>query len=132
MAKYSYELKLSVVEYYLLNKGGYRSTSNKFQVEESSVRKWIALYRLHGAEVLIKKPNAKYSLAFKRSVIDHMRAHMLSIKQTAAHFSIPALPPLLTGQSFTKAVGWMFPSSAEGDLRLCPNHRNLQRSLRRK
>jgi transposase len=90
MAKYSYELKLSVVEYYLLNKGGYRSTSNKFQVEESTVRKWIALYRLHGAEVLIKKPNAKYSLTFKRSVIEHMRAHMLSIKQTAAYFSIPA------------------------------------------
>jgi transposase len=59
MAKYSYELKLSVVEYYLLNKAGYRSTSNKFQVGESLVRKWIALTRLHGAEELIKKPNAQ-------------------------------------------------------------------------
>ena len=90
MAKYSDELKLSVVEYYLLNNAGYRSTSNKFQVEESSVRKWIALYRLHGAHALIKKPNANYSLAFKHSVIAHMQAHLLSVRQTAAHFCIPA------------------------------------------
>lgn len=90
MAKYSFELKLSVVTYYLLNKVGYRFTSNKFQVEQGAVRKWVALYSLHGVEALIKKPNAKYSLAFKRSVIDHMRVHRLSIRQTAAHFNIPA------------------------------------------
>jgi transposase len=91
MAKYSYEFKLSVVEYYLLNKVGYRVTSNKFQVEESTVRNWIALHNHHGAEALIKKPNPNYSLAFKCSVIEHMRAEKLSIRQTAAHFNIPAL-----------------------------------------
>ncbi|MEY3883226.1 MAG: hypothetical protein RLZZ379_504 [Pseudomonadota bacterium] len=91
MAKHSYELKLSVVDYYLQNKGGYRFTSNKFQVEQSSVRKWIALYQLHGAEALKKKPNAKYSLAFKCAVIAHKNTHMLSTRQTAAHFNIPAI-----------------------------------------
>ena len=90
MAKHSDELKLSVVAYYLLNKTGYRSASNKFQVEESSVRKWIALYRLHGAHALTKKPNANYSPAFKHSVIAHMQAHLLSVKQTAAYFCIAA------------------------------------------
>jgi transposase len=90
MAKYSYELKLSVVQHYLQDKDGYRSTSYQFQVDNSAVRKWVALYKLHGAEALKKKPNANYSPAFKRSVIEHMRAHMLSIKQTAAHFNIPA------------------------------------------
>lgn len=90
MAKYSYELKLLVVQHYLQDRGGFRSTSNRFQVEESAVRKWVALYKLHGTGALIKKPNAKYSSAFKRTVIEHMRAHVLSIRQTAAHFNIPA------------------------------------------
>lgn len=42
MAKYSYELKLSVVVHYLQDKGGYRSTSNKFQVEQSAFIRWIS------------------------------------------------------------------------------------------
>ena len=90
MAKYSYEFKLSIVQHYLQDLGGYRSTSKKFQVDYSAVRKWVASYKLHGAEALMKKSKAKYSPAFKRSVIAHMRANMLSIKQTAAYFSIPA------------------------------------------
>lgn len=91
MAKYSYEFKLSVVQYYLQGLGGYRSSSNKFQVDDSAVRKWVGLYRLHGAEALNKQPNAKYSPVFKRSVIEHMRQHMWSINQTAAYFNIPAI-----------------------------------------
>ena len=90
MAKYSYEFKLLVVEHYIQNKGGYRFLSKEFKVQRSAVFKWVALYRLHGAESLKKKPNAKYSLAFKRSVIEHMRQQMWSINQTAAHFNIPA------------------------------------------
>ena len=61
------------------------------------MRKWEALYKLHGTGALIKKPNAKYSSAFKRSVIEHMRQHMWSIRQTAAHFIIPA---------FSKVIHW--------------------------
>jgi transposase len=90
MAKYSYEFKLTVVRYYLQGLVGYRATSKKFQVEYSAVCKWVALYQLHGEGSLKKKPNAKYSLDFKHSVVAYMRNHMLSIKQTAAHFNIPA------------------------------------------
>jgi transposase len=90
MAKYSYEFKLTVVQHYLEDLGGFSATSKKFQVDYSAVRKWVALYKLHGDGSLKKKPNAKYTLAFKRSVVAHMRNHMLSIKQTAAHFNIPA------------------------------------------
>jgi transposase len=90
MAKYSYELKRSVVQYYLQGLGGYIATSKKFQVDYSAVRKWVALYKLHGEESLKKKPNANYTLEFKRSVLAHMQIHMMSIKQTAAHFNIPA------------------------------------------
>lgn len=91
MAKYSYEFKLLVVEHYFQNKGGYRSLSKEFEVKCTAVFKWVALYRLHGAEALKRKPNAKYSPAFKRSVIEHMRQHKWSINQTAAHFNIPAI-----------------------------------------
>lgn len=89
MAKYSYELKLSVVNYYLQDKGGYRSTSNKFQVEQSAVIRWIALYKQHGAEALKKKTYSIYTPAFKRSVIEYMRQHGLSLRKVAIHFNIP-------------------------------------------
>jgi len=89
MAKYSYELKLSVVEHYLQNKGGYRSTSNKFQVEQSAVIRWIALYNQHGANALKKKSYSIYSPEFKRSVIEYMRQHSLSVRKAAIHFNIP-------------------------------------------
>lgn len=90
IAKYSYEFKLTVVQHYLQDLGGYSATSKKFQVDYSAVRKWVALYKHHGEDSLKRKPNAKYTLDFKRSVVAHMRIHMLSIKQTAAHFNIPA------------------------------------------
>jgi transposase-like protein len=89
MAKYSYELKLSVVQYYLQDMGGYRSTSKKFQVEESAVVRWIALYKQHGADALKKKSYSFYSPEFKRSVIDYMRQHRLSVRKAAIHFNIP-------------------------------------------
>jgi len=91
MSKYSYEFKLLVVQHYLQDIDSLTSTSKKFEVQASAVRKWVGLYRLHGAEALKKKPNAKYSPAFKCSVIEHMRQHMWSINQTAAHFNIPAI-----------------------------------------
>jgi transposase len=91
MAKYSYEFKLLVVEHYLQNIDSFTSTSKKFEVQQSAVRKWVGLYRLHGADALNKRPNTKYSPLFKRSVIEHMRQHMWSINQTAAYFNIPAI-----------------------------------------
>lgn len=89
MAKYSYELKLSVVQYYLQGNGGYRSTSNQFQVEQSAVIRWIALYKQHGADALKKKFYSIYSPEFKQSVIEYMRQHRLSARKAAIHFNIP-------------------------------------------
>jgi transposase-like protein len=89
MAKYSYELKLSVVHYYLQGKGGYQSASNHFQVEQSAVIRWIALYKQHGADALKKKSYSIYSPEFKRSVIEYMRQHRLSVRKAAIHFNIP-------------------------------------------
>jgi len=89
MAKYTYELKLSVVQSYLEGKGGYRSIANQFQVEEGAVVRWIALYKHHGADALKKKSYSIYSPEFKRSVIEYMRQHRLSVRKAAIHFNIP-------------------------------------------
>lgn len=97
MAKFSYEFKIHVVQYYFQNKDSLSFTSNKFQVERSAVRKWVALFRQHGHDALKKRAYPNYSPEFKRSVIEHMRQHMWSIRQTAAHFNIPA---------FTSVAHW--------------------------
>jgi transposase-like protein len=90
MAKYGYEFKLEVVEYYLESGSGYTFTSNKFQVDRSSLYKWVLFYRQHGPGALTKHTYTSYTPQFKSKVIAHMRTHRLSIKQTAAHFNIPA------------------------------------------
>ena len=114
MAKYTYELKLSVVQHYLQGKGGYRSTSNKFQIEYSAVRKWILLYKIHGAESLKRKSYTHYSAAFKRLVIEHMRQHMLTVKQTAIHFNIPAFTTVSHWEKLYDAGKIEFPIARRG------------------
>ena len=89
MAKYSFKIKFSVVQYYLQGKGGYLATANKFHIDESAVRKWIALFKLHGIEALKKKPKSNYTPEFKSHVIETMRHKMWSTKQAASHFNIP-------------------------------------------
>ena len=119
MAKYSYEFKINVVQYYLQNKDGFVFTSNKFQVEQSAVRKWVALYSQHGAEALQKRSYSNYSPAFKQSVIEHMRQHMWSIRQTAAHFNIPA---------FTSVAHWEKRYDA-GKIEAPPVYRGRQKAM---
>lgn len=90
MSKYSDEFKIQVAEHYLQSTDSFISTSNKFQIDHGAVRRWVSLYQRHGANSLKKKPNVNYSSAFKRSVIEHMHLQGWSIRQTAAHFNIPA------------------------------------------
>jgi len=117
MAKYAYDFKIKVVQHYLQNKDGFASISNKFEVQHSAVRKWVALYRLHGAEALKKKSYSNYSPEFKRSVIEHMRSHMLSIRQTAAHFNIPAFTTVSVWEKLYDAGKIEIPTVRRGRLK---------------
>ena len=110
MAKYGYEYKLQVVQYYFESRCGYRSTSDKFQVDRSQVREWIALYNKHGADALRRRPFTTYALEFKCEVIEHMRTQNLSIKQTAAHFNIPAFKTISTWKKLYDQGKILFPN----------------------
>ncbi|MCX8565434.1 MAG: transposase [Glomeribacter sp. 1016415] len=87
MSKYTEQFKLRVIKDYLTNATGSWTLSKRYEVDASTVRKWIAAYRVHG-EASVKKKHSHYSAQFKLAVLTHMREHALSYRQTAAHFDI--------------------------------------------
>jgi len=87
MTKYTEELKLRVVAAYLNGTGGVKTLAKEHGVERGAVQKWIARYRVHGAEGL-KKKFSHYSAEFKLSVLRHMWDNELSCRETAAVFDL--------------------------------------------
>ena len=90
MSKYTASFKLAVVEHYLTGSAGYQTVGHHHGIDRAVVRKWVAVYRLHGVASLQKK-HTHYSAAFKLSVLQHMWTYMLSHCQTAAVFDIRSL-----------------------------------------
>lgn len=45
MAKYSYELKRKIVEEYLFRESSYPVLENKYQIDESQIRRWVNNYK---------------------------------------------------------------------------------------
>lgn len=95
MAKYSLEFKLNVVNFYL--KGNeLRTTSQYFSIDSSLIRRWCSAYRLHGIEgIKPRKSKNIYSLELKKHILLHMEKHLLSARETAALFNIPAFTTIL-------------------------------------
>lgn len=93
MSKYTEEFKVAVVESYLNGRDGYRTASQRNGIKRSSLRQWVAYYRVYGAEGL-KKKFSYYSGEFKLSVLKHMWDNELSCLETAAMFNIRN-PPCL-------------------------------------
>ncbi len=87
MSNYDEQFKRALVQQYLAGPVGYKGLSAQHGVAHSVIKRWVALYRLHGDAGLQKK-FSHYSAAFKRSVLEHMRQHGLSYSQTAAVFNI--------------------------------------------
>ena len=94
MSKYSKEFKLAVIQHYLSGRGGFKTVADRYGVKYAYVRKWVHAFEARGQKSFIKGC-AKYSGAFKLSVLRYMEQHQLSINQTAAHFNIPAPSSLL-------------------------------------
>lgn len=89
MAKYSQEFKLKVVQYYLMNLGGQRATANYFNIDHSTVRKWVTVYQMYGQSGLERQKNkAKYSFEFKHQVVLSMVNEGLSSKEAAKRFKL--------------------------------------------
>ena len=85
MSKYSLSFKLEVVQHYLSGLEGQKATAKRFGIDNSAVRKWTALWQLHGEAGLTMRCFT-YSPAFKESVILSMREHRLSVREVCAKF----------------------------------------------
>ena len=85
MAKYSYEIKLKVVQAYLNGEGGYKYLSKKYDVSHHSlVETWINAYREFGKEGLMRsRQNNNYSFQFKLSVVELYLSSEVSYQELA-------------------------------------------------
>lgn len=88
MSKYSTEIKLDVVNYYLKEHLGYTLTAEKFKIPRSLVVRWVRKYKENGYEGLIKNQKISYSGEFKQNVIEYMHKNHLSYQETAFHFNL--------------------------------------------
>ena len=88
MSKYSTELKLDVVNYYLKEHSGYTLTAEKFDIPRSLVVRWVRKYKENGYEGLIKNQKISYDGNFKQNVVEYMYNNHLSCQETAFHFNL--------------------------------------------
>lgn len=86
--KYTDEFKTEVVMEYLDgHSGGYDRLSEKYGIDRSMIRRWVALYKAGGIERLTKVTRS-YSGEFKINVVEYMYQNSISIRQAAAIFGI--------------------------------------------
>lgn len=89
MAKYSQAFKLRVVQYYLSGHGGYRSIAAYFNIDHDTVRKWLAIYDLHGEQGLLRQTTKqKYSIEFKHKVVLSLINDGLSSREVVKKFKL--------------------------------------------
>jgi transposase len=88
LAKYSEQVKLAAVKAYCSGKGGLKATAARYDVEVSSLRKWIAGYQANGVDGIRLKRRELYSVDFKLEVLQRAREERLSHRQAAALFNI--------------------------------------------
>jgi transposase len=87
MSKYSAQFKLDVIQRCLQGDAGVRAVSSQYGLDNSMVRHWLNLYGAHGQAGLEKK-FTHYPAERRLQVLEHMWAHKLSYRQTAAVFNI--------------------------------------------
>lgn len=87
MGKYSDQFKHTAVTAYLEGSDGYRKVAQRFSIDVSLLRRWVAAFEVSG-EASPGKRGQRYTPTFKRSVLEYRRAQGLSYRQVAAHFGI--------------------------------------------
>ena len=88
MSKYTTQIKLNVVNYYLREHLGYTLTAEKFNIPRSLVIRWVRKYKENGYEGLIKNQSSSYGGNFKQNVVEYMHENHLSCQETAFHFNL--------------------------------------------
>lgn len=87
MGKYSEQFKRSAIQAYLEETDGYRKVAQRFSMDVSLLRRWMAFYQIHGEASLCRR-GLPHSKAFKLSVLETMRKDRLSHRQVAARFGL--------------------------------------------
>lgn len=89
--KYTEKQKLEIINY-VLEGHSCNLASNIFDVDYSSVRKWVKAYREHGDDgIKIKKHrHNEYDGDFRVHVIEYMHENLLSKSEAAILFNIPS------------------------------------------
>lgn len=89
MSKYSNELKLEVVKYYIEEHHSYSECCKKFNIAHiSSIQKWVRKYQENGPIGLMKQLKSSYDGNFKQNVVEYMHDNHLSANQTACIFNL--------------------------------------------
>jgi len=88
LAKYSEQIKLAAVKAYCSGKGGLKATAAQYDVEISSLRRWIATYQANGVAGIRLKRRELYSVEFRLQVLRRVREERLSHRHAAALFNI--------------------------------------------
>lgn len=88
--KYSEETKLDAVQAYCNGQGGLKAIAAEYNVEVTSLSRWIADYRAHGECGIRNRNNDRrqYSPEFKHKVIMCLREEGLSYRQAGVKFKI--------------------------------------------
>lgn len=84
MAKYSFEVKMKVVQDYLNKKGGYRFLGNQYNLHQSIVQKWVNAYLQFGPDGLLRsRKNKVYSVQEKLNAIELYLTNEMSTREVA-------------------------------------------------
>ena len=100
MAKYSYELKLKIVEDYMNGKGGYNFLAGKYGIaDHSTVRKWVTSYKTLGKDSLKRsRQNKSYSVQFKLDAVELYLTTEMSYQELATELEM---------NDPTRLAGWV-------------------------
>jgi len=87
MTKYDKAFKLKIVRLCQRGPGGYKVVARAHGLGPSSVRRWVASYRIHGPAGLTMKVG-HYDVPFKLNVLRRIRRDSLSLQQASVIFDI--------------------------------------------
>lgn len=88
--------KLKVVKEYLAGHDSFVKLGRKYQLNESSIRKWVAKYKTFGENAFMIRPaNLNYSAAFKEEVVKACLHGEGSYKDIAIKYKIQAATTVL-------------------------------------
>lgn len=87
MGKYSVQFKITAVKAYISGDDGFRKIANRYSIDCSLLRRWVATFQARGSAGL-RANGHHYSAAFKLSIIECMHKERLSCREVAARFGL--------------------------------------------